>query len=92
MTILNIGKYLILGSYIITGFLGFIYPSYLSFKAIETDETNDDKFFLTYWMIYGFCQLFDPFLSYFLAFIPFFYFLKVIFLFLVSILLLVDQP
>ena len=29
--------------------LGFVYPAYRSFKALETPEKEDDKQWLTYW-------------------------------------------
>lgn len=31
--------------------LGFVYPAYRSFKALETPEKEDDKQWLTYWYV-----------------------------------------
>jgi receptor expression-enhancing protein 5/6 len=34
---------------LITNLIGFLYPAYASFRAIETKDKNDDKQWLTYW-------------------------------------------
>ena len=34
--------------------VGFVYPAYMSFKAIETeDDVDDDIQWLTYWVVFG---------------------------------------
>jgi len=60
--------------------IGFIYPAYLSFKALETESKDDDKLLLTYWTVYGFMTLFDPILVFAFSWIPMFQFIKVIIL------------
>ena len=71
---------LISGSYVLTGLVGFVYPAYISFKAIESPDLKDDRNCLIYWTVYAFCQLFDPVINSLLSFVPAFYFLKVILL------------
>ena len=66
------------GSYLLSGLVGFVYPAYMSFKALETDNKDDDRRCLVYWTVYAACQLFDPILSFVLSFVPAFYFIKVI--------------
>jgi receptor expression-enhancing protein 5/6 len=33
--------------------VGFFYPVYASFKALRTEEADDDTEWLTYWVVYG---------------------------------------
>jgi len=63
------------------GFLiGFLYPAYQSFKAIESQETKeDDKMWLTYWIVFGFLTVFDGLINFLFSFIPFFGVLKIAF-------------
>eukprot|EP00388_Colpodella_angusta_P022088 GDKJ01056330.1.p1 GENE.GDKJ01056330.1~~GDKJ01056330.1.p1 ORF type:complete len:185 (+),score=13.70 GDKJ01056330.1:42-596(+) len=37
----------------ICALIGFVYPAYRSFKAIETPESHDDRQWLTYWVVYA---------------------------------------
>lgn len=67
------------GSFIITSLVGFLYPAYMSFKAIETAETGDDTQWLTYWVVYSFFTVFNDIVIYFFGFIPFYYIFKVAF-------------
>lgn len=76
-TILLIFVLLEWGSFLITSLVGFIYPAYMSFKAIESTDSNDDTQWLTYWVVYSFFTVFNDIVIYFLGFIPFFYILKV---------------
>ncbi|KAG0234768.1 ER membrane protein DP1/Yop1 [Actinomortierella wolfii] len=60
--------------------LGFVYPAYRSFKALETPEKEDDKQWLTYWTVYGFVSILESFTDILLYWFPFYFFLKTIFL------------
>eukprot|EP01016_Furgasonia_blochmanni_P031967 TRINITY_DN32_c0_g2_i1.p2 TRINITY_DN32_c0_g2~~TRINITY_DN32_c0_g2_i1.p2 ORF type:complete len:213 (-),score=93.42 TRINITY_DN32_c0_g2_i1:432-1070(-) len=63
-------------------FLGFLYPGYMTFKAIESPEISDDIQWLTYWSVFTFFTIADELLdALFLTFlIPLYYPLKMIFI------------
>ena len=69
----------IFSSYV-TCLVGVLCPTYLSLKALESPEENDDKHFLTYWVVYGLFTIFDIFTSFLINRIPFYYTLKLAFL------------
>ena len=64
-------------SSIITNLIGVAYPVFMSFHALETDGTDDDKQWLTYWIIFGCFSIVDHFAGIVLRLIPFYYVLKV---------------
>ena len=68
------------GQSIITTLIGVVYPAFASFIALETEEKEDDKQWLTYWVCFGFFQIIDCFGGIILQFIPFYFFLKVAFM------------
>ena len=41
------------GQVYITTMIGVLYPAFMSFVALETEDTEDDKLWLTYWVVYG---------------------------------------
>lgn len=52
--ILLSGSFLIQKLFVIlTLLIGTIYPMYMSFKAIESEEKEDDTQWLIYWVIYS---------------------------------------
>lgn len=53
-------------------FLGFVFPTYASVKAIETGNLSDDIKWLTYWLVFSTAN----FLEIFLEWIPLYYLLK----------------
>ena len=67
------------GAYILTSSVGFLYPAYMSFKAIESKDTKDDTQWLTFWVVYAVCTIFDPFMNSILYFLPFYYLFKLAF-------------
>ena len=69
-----------IGNVFITTLLGLAYPAFMSFVALETEQKEDDKQWLTYWVCYGVFSLIDQFAGIILQFIPFYYFLKLAFL------------
>ena len=62
-------------------FIGTLYPAYQSFKALEDPGADDDKQWLTYWVVHSFFRFgeyfTDPVLS---SAIPFYYSIKLLFL------------
>ncbi|KAF9376636.1 ER membrane protein DP1/Yop1 [Podila verticillata] len=60
--------------------LGFAYPAYRSFKALESPGKDDDKQWLTYWTVYGFVSIIESFTDFLLYWFPFYFFLKTVFL------------
>ena len=64
----------------VTCLVGVLCPTYLSLKALESPEEDDDKLFLTYWVVYGLFSVFDVFTSFLINKIPFYYTFKLAFL------------
>ena len=60
--------------------IGIGYPAFMSFLALETKSTDDDKQWLTYWIVFGAFNIIDHFAEVITAFIPFYLFFKVLFL------------
>ena len=56
-----------------------VYPAVQSIKAIESHDTQDDKDWLTYWIIFGLLTLADDLFGWLLAFIPYYSTLKIVF-------------
>ena len=56
--------------------LTVLYPALQSVRAIESKSTDDDKYWLTYWMVFGFLDVSETFLPFVFYFIPYFQYLK----------------
>merc|ERR1712188_89653 len=69
------------GAGLLCNFVGFVYPAYASFKSLESQNTNDDRLWLTYWVVYSCFSLIEGFLEYVLFWVPFYYPIKLLFLF-----------
>ena len=65
------------GASILTNLIGVAYPVFMSFYALESNGTDDDKQWLTYWVIFGIFSIADQFAGFILSLIPFYYVLKV---------------
>ncbi|KAF9291224.1 ER membrane protein DP1/Yop1 [Mortierella alpina] len=65
---------------LLSNILGWVYPAYRSFKALETPSKDDDKQWLTYWAVYGFVSILESFTDVLLYWFPFYFFLKSVFL------------
>ena len=64
----------------VTCLVGVLCPTYLSLKAIEGPDEDDDKQYLTYWVVYGLFSVFDLFTAFLIKVIPFYYTIKLAFL------------
>lgn len=60
--------------------VGFVYPAYKSFEAIEGKNHGDDTQWLTYWVVYAFFSIIEVFDSVLVYWIPFFFAFKLAFL------------
>merc|ERR1711918_241055 len=69
------------GAGLLCNFVGFVYPAYASFKSLEAQNTNDDRLWLTYWVVYSCFCLTEGFLEYILFWVPFYYPIQLAFLF-----------
>ena len=60
--------------------VGFVYPAFKSFEAIETQARGDDTQWLIYWVVYAFFSIIEVFVDFLLYWIPFYYPFKAAFL------------
>ena len=67
------------GVYWIAFAVGFLYPAYMSFKALETFESEDDKQWITYWIVFTCLNVLDKLINTILSMIPMYNFIKILF-------------
>lgn len=80
--LLSCGIFIFLGIFdaFFTNFVGTLLPAYLSMKSIETQETDLEKQWITYWVLFSFLNLLDKLSGLFIFYLPFYYFIKYLFL------------
>lgn len=85
IVVLSLITLIFFGATILTLGITVLYPAAQSIKAIHSEDKNDDKEWLTYWIIFGLFTLIDDFFGWVLALIPYFFWIKLaFFLFLLA--------
>jgi receptor expression-enhancing protein 5/6 len=69
-----------IGASALCSVVGFVYPAFKSFEAIESKSRQDDTQWLIYWVVYAFFSLIETFVDFLLYWIPFYYAFKLAFL------------
>lgn len=69
-----------IGGNLITNLVGYVYPAYESFKALETQSQRMMRTWLTYWIVYSCFSLIEVFVDWILYWLPLYYCVKLVFL------------
>lgn len=64
----------------VTSIVGIVFPAYMSMKAIESEDKNDDTQWCTYWVVFFLFELAELFFGYILHYLPFYFLIKLVFL------------
>lgn len=64
---------------------GFVVPGYFSLIALETRGKDDDTELLTYWVVFAFFNVIEFWSRAILYWVPFYFFLKTIFLLYIGV-------
>eukprot|EP00520_Triparma_pacifica_P016652 CAMPEP_0118640672 /NCGR_PEP_ID=MMETSP0785-20121206/4877_1 /TAXON_ID=91992 /ORGANISM="Bolidomonas pacifica, Strain CCMP 1866" /LENGTH=162 /DNA_ID=CAMNT_0006532073 /DNA_START=167 /DNA_END=655 /DNA_ORIENTATION=+ len=72
--------FLLGGAKLVSDLVGFVYPAYASFKAVDSADPNDDTQWLTYWVVFAVFSIVESAASILVSWIPFYFFLKLAFL------------
>eukprot|EP01083_Nonionella_stella_P096866 272344_1 len=64
----------------ISSIVGFLYPAFKSFHALESRSSSDVTQWLIYWVVYSFFSIIEVFVDFLLYWIPFYYAFKIAFL------------
>jgi receptor expression-enhancing protein 5/6 len=68
------------GGPLLVKLVGVAPPIYFSFQALQTEGTDDDSQWLTYWVVYNSLNVVEDFAAFIIVWIPYYYFFKVAFL------------
>lgn len=68
--------HIIFGPGLLCNMVGFIYPAYASYKAIEMETREDDYQWLTYWVIYASFNVIETFGDIIVIYFPFYFAIK----------------
>jgi len=75
--ILPVFIYVVGGEKLISDLVGFLYPAYMSFKAIDSVDNADNEQWLTYWVVFSLFSITESTLSFLSDFIPFYFYIKI---------------
>lgn len=77
LTLASLIIFFLFGGAILSAVLTVVYPAFKSIKALETkDDDEDDKAWLTYWVVFGVFTLLDEFAFFILNLIPFYWYIR----------------
>jgi len=68
--------YMVSGLRAITNLVAFVYPAYMTVKAIKSDNKDDDTLWLAYWLWYGLFALIESITNILFFWIPMYELLK----------------
>lgn len=64
------------GMRLISDIVSFLYPAYMSFKAIDSEDPTDDTQWLTYWVVFAFFSIVEGCAEFITLWIPFYFIIK----------------
>eukprot|EP00088_Acartia_fossae_P002539 TRINITY_DN11030_c0_g2_i1.p1 TRINITY_DN11030_c0_g2~~TRINITY_DN11030_c0_g2_i1.p1 ORF type:complete len:187 (+),score=42.92 TRINITY_DN11030_c0_g2_i1:40-600(+) len=67
------------GAQLLANLIGYVYPAYMSIKALESGNKNDDKQWLTYWVVFAGFAVIEFFTDILVGWIPFYWLVKCVF-------------
>jgi receptor expression-enhancing protein 5/6 len=78
-SIVTILLFLVGGAKLMVDLAGFVYPAYMSFKALDTPDPQDDIQWLTYWVVFASFSIIAQTFGFVTNFIPMIFYLKIAF-------------
>lgn len=81
IAVLFLGMLGVFGGSPVANLVGFIYPTYKSYKALKSENKKDDTQWLTYWVVYSFFIVVESFTDVLMSWIPMYYLAKIGFLY-----------
>jgi len=68
------------GTRFVSDLIGFVYPAYCSFKAIDAADAEADTQWLTYWVVFASFSIVESAAGWIVGWVPFYFFIKLSFL------------